>query len=106
MARRGFRRTFRETVGHEADVNAERLMRRARLANRIAKSSEGRARRAAYRVKAAALVGLRERFPHRVELEADPLLPTFVIVRVTDSRFGLHAPAELFGVEGGLSCAA
>jgi hypothetical protein len=99
-------RPFAEIVGAVADRNAGALMARARLANRLAKtSSTGRARRVAYRAKVAALLALRDRFPARVAVEPDPMLPAFVLVRVTAARFTLHAPVERFA-EGGARCAA
>jgi hypothetical protein len=96
MKSRTARRTFRDALELVAERNADRLMHRARLANRLAKTAEGRGRRAAYRVKTAALVTLRERFPHRVEIAVDPTMPKFVVVRVETARFGLHAPAVRF----------
>lgn len=98
-------RPFAEIVGAVAERNAGALMARARLANRLAKSSERRARRLAYAVKVGALLALRDRFPERVAVDRDPMLPAFVVVKVAASRFGLHAPVERFA-EGGARCAA
>lgn len=98
-------RPFAEIVGAVAERNAGTLMARARLANRLAKTSEGRARRLAYAVKTGALVALKNRFPERVAIDLDPMLPSFVVVSVPTARFGLHAPVERF-VEGGAACTA
>lgn len=105
MARkRSFARPFTGIVDGVAERNAATLMARARLANRIAKTSEGRGRRLAYGVKTGALQALHARFPDRVELAVDPVIPKFVLVRVPELRFGLHAPADRF--ERGVACAA
>lgn len=95
------RSTFRDTLARVADRNATALMRRARVANSLAKqASEGggrrRARRNAYTAKVLALEALVLRFPNRVRVAVDPMMPLFVVVAVEASRFGLHAPASRF----------
>ena len=105
LRQRSNRRPFAEIVGAVAEPNASALMARARLANRLAKISERHARRLAYAVKLGALLALRDRFPERVAVEPDPMLPAFVLVRVMTAQFTLHAPVERF-VEGGARCAA
>jgi hypothetical protein len=97
--------TFQETLARVSERNAAALMRRARLANRLAKTSERHGRRNAYAVKVRALSALRERFPERVTVLADPMLPRFVVVAIPAARFGLHAPVEVFAA-GGDRCAA
>jgi hypothetical protein len=97
---------FVEIVGAVAERNASTLMARARLANRIAKAcSTGPSRRLAYGVKVDALLALRDRFPQYVAVDRDPMLPKFVLVRVTRTGFTLHAPVDRFA-EGGAACAA
>ncbi|MCC6743526.1 MAG: hypothetical protein IT175_06660 [Acidobacteria bacterium] len=90
------RSTFRDTVARLADRNADALMRRARRANRIAKSAVYHARANAYLAKSLALEALALRFADRTTVEVDPYLPAYVLVRVEDARFALHAPASRF----------
>jgi hypothetical protein len=87
---------FRATVASLAEQNAHRLMDRARLANRLAKRAEGRARWLLYGAKVVALLAIRSRFPERVQVDEDPSLPRFVVVRVSDAPFALHAPRGQF----------
>lgn len=89
-------RTFRSILSEVAPQNASRIMHRARLANRVAKSARGSARKNAYRVKTDALVTLTRRFPEQVFISNDPRTPDFVLVRNVGARFGLHAPARQF----------
>ena len=81
--------------------NAQRLIDKARTANRLAKSApDARARRRAYRVKVDALLNLRRRFPMHTSVTRDPHIPSFVIVKYaspqTGVRCGLHAPVSAF----------
>lgn len=102
MKRRGAQsRTFNQILARLESQNAERLLEKARAANRLAKSAtDGRARRRAYRVKIDALLNLRRRFPARTNVTTDPRIPSFVIVKYasphTGVRYGLHAPASDF----------
>jgi hypothetical protein len=93
--------TFSQILRRLESQNAERLIEKARTANRLAKSApNNRARRRAYRVKVGALINLRRCFPARTSVMADPCIPSFVIVRYdspqTGARCGLHAPARDF----------
>jgi hypothetical protein len=93
--------TFKQILKQLETRNAQRLIERARTANRLAKSApDSRARRRAYRVKTEALLNLRRRFPARMSVMTDPRIPTFVIVEYaspqTGARCGLHAPARDF----------
>ncbi|MDT4896445.1 MAG: hypothetical protein QOH25_1522 [Acidobacteriota bacterium] len=93
--------TFNQILKRLETQNAERLIEKARTANRLAKSApDSRARRRAYRVKTEALLNLRRRFPTRTSVITDPHIPSFVIVRYvslqTGARCGLHAPANDF----------
>jgi len=97
-------KTFSDILRRTERDNAQRLMERAALANRLAKSAtQGDARRRAYRVKTDALHSLSRRFPKRVQVERDPVIPSFVVVLYRDdasrTRFGLHAPAAEFAAE-------
>jgi hypothetical protein len=95
------RTTFRETLRNVSEANTTALMRRARLANTLAKRFEHQGRRNAYRVKVTALEALYRGFPERVDLVADPMLPKFLVVAVPAARFRLHAPVEHFTSGGG-----
>ena len=93
--------TFNQILKRLETQNAERLIEKARTANRLAKSApDRRARRRAYRVKTEALLNLRRCFPARTNVMTDPRIPSFVIVEYaspqTSVRCGLHAPAHDF----------
>jgi hypothetical protein len=93
--------TFNQILERLETQNAERLIEKARAANRLAKSAPAsRTRRCAYRVKVDALLSLRRCFPTRTSVTTDPRIPSFVIVRYdspqTNARCGLHAPARDF----------
>jgi hypothetical protein len=94
--------TFNQILKLLEAQNAQRLIEKARTANRLAKSvPDSRARRRAYRVKVDALLNLRRRFPARTSITPDPRIPSFVIVEYasphTGVRSGLHAPVSDFG---------
>ncbi len=96
--------TFNDILRRVERETAARLMDRAALANRLAKTAvNGAARRHAYRVKTDALRSLKTRFPQRVSVRRDEEIPLFVIVEyadpLTNKRFGLHAPAAEFSTE-------
>jgi hypothetical protein len=95
-AQRRGKRTFRNILNNVASNNAMSLMGRARLANQIAKSMRGRSRERAYGIKTQTLLTLTTRFPERVRVLNDRNTPSFVLVKATNSPFGLHAPAYLF----------
>ncbi|MBD0325062.1 MAG: hypothetical protein ICV68_01445 [Pyrinomonadaceae bacterium] len=93
--------TFNQILKQLETQNAERLIEKARTANRLAKSSpSSRTRRHAYRVKVDALLNLRRRFPARTSVRIDPRIPSFVIVQYASPQAGarcdLHAPARDF----------
>lgn len=73
-------------------TNSERLMAKARLANRIAKGSRGVNRRTAYYIKSDALCSLVKKLSHRVSVFEDVKLTDFVIVEVKTQRSGLDLP--------------
>lgn len=89
-------RTFSSILDSVASANSMKLMERARLANRIAKSLRGEARVRAYAVKHGSLLVLKAKFPDRVRVVNDFNTPQFVVVESKTVRFGLHAPEELF----------
>lgn len=91
------KQTFRNILTHVGSSNASRLMGRARLANKLAKSLRGQPRLRAYSLKSLALLELTARFPEQVQVLDDRSSPRFVLVSARQGRFGLHAPARLFG---------
>ena len=65
--------TFKQILKLLETRNAERLIEKARTANRLAKSApDSRARRRAYRIKVDALLNLRRRFPHTYQCYDGP----------------------------------
>jgi hypothetical protein len=97
MAIKNLRRhNFQLILATVAAPNARQLMLKAQIANRVAKSTRGRARYTAYQVKLKALASLSIRFPERVAIAGDPNLPQFVVVAMRETGYGLHAPAKDF----------
>lgn len=94
--RRGKRSTFGIILAGVGPTNSLRLMARATIANRLAKTLRGRARTRAYGVKHSALLSLSTRFAEDVTVRNDPQVPGFVIVSVRNACFGLHAPGPVF----------
>ena len=74
--------TFNQLCAKAEKENSEKLMRKARLANRLAKRSRGRNKKSAYRVKADALATLVHRMPTRVNVHEDFYLRDFVVVEL------------------------
>jgi hypothetical protein len=89
-------RTFRTILDQVDAENCERIMERARLANRLAKSVEGSSRRRAYAVKHGALKALALGFSHRVYISRDHMRPHLLVVICLTRAWGLHAPEEVF----------
>jgi len=83
---------FKEILEQIGKKNSESLMLKARLANRLAKKSDGRNRRNAYRVKAVALCSLIQKLPGRIRISKDVGLTDFVVVALNDEYSGLHLP--------------
>jgi hypothetical protein len=92
------KRSFRNILSGVVSENAHRLMGRAHLTNKLAKSLRGQARLRAYEVKTRALLELATRSPERTRIVNDFRSPRFVLVKTRRSRFGLHAPASVFGM--------
>jgi len=92
--------TFKNILERAAGENAERLLERARTANRLAKIvTNSHSRRRAYRVKTDALHRLRESFPAQTRVFTDARIPSFVVVQYntgTTRPRSLHAPAAEF----------
>jgi hypothetical protein len=87
------KRTFSEMLRGLEEIHSETLMRRARKANRIARSVRGKSRRNAYEVKVRALSFLVERMPDRTDIRKDIVLTDFVVVELKGTNKGLHFPA-------------
>lgn len=96
-------KSFNDVVRNLADRHIDRLLGRARTANRLAKTLGGRSQDKAYAVKHETLVVLRVRFPERVSVRDDPANPLFTLVKVeTPTRsYGLHIP-EVYLIDRGL----
>ncbi len=85
--------TFNQICAKAEKDNSEKLMRKARLANRLAKYSRGRNKRSAYRIKSDALATLVHRMPARVNVHEDFYLRDFVVVELRkNTARGLHFP--------------
>jgi len=88
------RRSFKELLGSAASSNSKELMKKARIANRLAKVAHGRDKRTAYAVKRNALQTLIEKMPDRIDVSKDFNLDDFLIVRLQNEGLGLHFPSE------------
>ena len=86
--------TFNQILNGLEKSNSEKLMKRARQANRLAKRSRGHKRQLAYQVKSKALVSLVKSLPNQVEIRRDIILTDFVVVELKNTQSGLHLPAE------------
>jgi hypothetical protein len=98
--------TFDQIRERVAGQNAAAIMARARTANRLAKTLQGRHRAAAYSVKNDALLALFRTFPDNVRILRDPAEPNFVVLALRSSGLGLHVPATHFTNGGNEQCAA
>ncbi|MBK8810560.1 MAG: hypothetical protein IPN69_07480 [Acidobacteria bacterium] len=88
------RKTFSEVIKGFEKCHSERLMAKARQANRIAKTVRGRSRRIAYDVKASALGMLVRTLPDHVVVRRDIVLTDFVVVELKNTNAGLHMPVQ------------
>lgn len=84
--------TFNQIVAGVEKDNSEKLMKKARLANRLAKRARGLQRQAAYSVKSGALQSLIHKMPARVDVRKDIILTDFVVVELKNTNVGLHFP--------------
>lgn len=92
--RRQQKTTFSQILSGLEQSNSEKLMKRARLANRLAKRSRGQQRQTAYSIKTKALTSLVHHLPARVEIRKDIILTDFVVVELKNTQSGLHLPAD------------
>lgn len=86
------KQTFSQILNAVEKKNSERLMKKARAANRLAKSSHGSQRRKAYALKSGALASLVKNIPARVAVRRDPDLSEFVVVELKSTNQALHFP--------------
>jgi len=86
------KRAFRRILNEVASANAVKLVDKARIANKLAKSLSGKPRNNAYAVKTKAVFALASSFPEAVRIESDFSTPGFLLVKAPALRFALHAP--------------
>ncbi len=84
--------TFNQILAGAEKDNSEQLMKKARLANNLAKRSRGAQRQAAYSVKSGALSSLVHKMPGRIDVRKDIILTDFVVVELKNTNVGLHFP--------------
>ncbi len=84
--------TFNQICAKAEKDNSEKLMSKARLANRLAKRSRGNQRQTAYAVKSDALASLVHKMPARIDVRKDIILTDFVVVELKNTNVGLHFP--------------
>ncbi len=84
--------TFSQIIAGVKKDNSEKLMKKARLANRLAKHSRGDQRQSAYAVKSGALASLVHKMPGRIDVRKDIILTDFVVVELKNTNVGLHFP--------------
>lgn len=84
--------TFSQILAGVEKENSERLMSKARIANRLAKRSRGEQRKSAYTVKSDALSSLVKKMPARIDIRKDIILTDFVVVELKNTNVGLHLP--------------
>jgi hypothetical protein len=96
MKRSAQKTDFEEILRRVELRNADRIMQRARLANRIAKTLDGNPKARAYRVKHKALIALANKFPDQIKVTRDASLEEILIIKVVRASFGLHIPANCF----------
>ena len=82
--------TFNQILAGAEKDNSERLMKKARIANWLAKKSRGAQRQAAYAVKSGALGNLVKKMPGRVDVRLDIVLTDFVVIELKNTNVGLH----------------
>lgn len=85
---------FSEILRKTADKNSQKLMAKARMANRLAKVLKGENRRRAYSIKSRTLCGLICNLPNTVNISRDFRLKDFVVVELKTQHSGLHLPVD------------
>jgi hypothetical protein len=88
------KQTFNQICALAEKRNSETLMKKARLANWLAKHSRGAQKQSAYAVKAGALSVLIHKMPARIEVRKDIILTDFVVVELKKTNQGLHFPVS------------
>lgn len=88
------KKTFNEILSNTREENCERLMQKARTANRIAKHTRPRSRRNAYGVKHGALTTIVKKMRGKVEVKKDFRNEELVVVTLRSERYGLHLPVS------------
>jgi hypothetical protein len=88
------RATFNEILNRTEEDNCARLMEKARVANRIAKTTRPRSRRKAYQVKAGALLAIIRKMSGKYSVKRDHRLFESHIVTLSTERSGLHIPSR------------
>jgi hypothetical protein len=86
------KQTFNQILAEVEKDNSERLMRRARTANGLAKRARGAQRQAAYAVKSRALSSLVHKMSALVDIRKDIILTDFVVIELKNTNVGLHFP--------------
>jgi ribulose 1,5-bisphosphate carboxylase large subunit-like protein len=87
--------TFNQILKDIERSNSEKLMKRARRANRLAKRLRGQKKQLAYGVKHKALSFLIRKLPDRIEIRKDIILTDFVVVGLKNAQSGLHLPSAV-----------
>ena len=96
-------KTFTDILETVARKNAQSLMERAHIANRLAKSLSGPSRQRAYAIKTEALVGLVRKFPEHTIVLNDVRTPRYVLIKSANGCFGLHGPVHRFRSDNSIS---
>lgn len=88
--------TFSQILAGVEKENCEKLMKKARTANNLAKKTRGAQRQTAYTVKTKALGSLVRKMPQRVDIRKDIILTDFVVIELKNTNVGLHFPISAF----------
>ena len=88
------RATFNEILNRTQEENCSRLMQKARIANRIAKTTRPRSRRRAYQVKSDALIAIIRKMSGMYNVKRDHRLYEPHVVTLSSERSGLHIPTR------------
>lgn len=86
------RLNFNKILERIEQANSERLMTKARTANRLAQKLRGVNRQMAYFVKSNALCSLVRKLPDYIRVSKDVKLRDFVVIELQGERSGLHLP--------------
>jgi hypothetical protein len=86
------KKTFKQILAGLEKAHSEKLMKRARTANSLAKKSRGKHRQNAYAVKSRALGSLVRKLPAQIDIRKDIILTDFVVIELKNTQSGLHFP--------------